>query len=244
MAAVDYFNSQGGSASGDRRRNVREDFHDAPIDTNTSIVALHPWSKSYGMLKRAFDLIASAIALISLSPFLLVIAALVKISSKGEAIFTQIRTGEGGRPFKMYKFRTMVQDAEELKAHLAELNELSGPAFKIKADPRITPIGKVLRKYSLDELPQLINVLKGEMTLVGPRPPVPAEVIKYKTWQIKRLSVKPGLTCIWQVSGRNNIDFDNWVRMDIRYIETASAKTDIKLLFKTISAVASADGAY
>ena len=173
-----------------------------------------------------------------LSPFLLIIAVLIKITSKGPVIFKQERVGLRGRKFYIYKFRTMVHNAEKLKASLLDKNESDGPTFKIKDDPRITKVGKLLRRTGLDELPQLFNVLKGEMSLIGPRPPLPQEVEKYERWQLKRLSVKPGITCTWQViPNRHDILFEKWMKLDIQYIENWSIKKDFLLLFKTIKAI-------
>jgi exopolysaccharide biosynthesis polyprenyl glycosylphosphotransferase len=193
--------------------------------------------------KRAFDMASSAFALVVLSPMLITVAFLVKFTSKGPILFKQKRVGMHGRPFEMLKFRTMVQNAEELKAKLAAQNEMDGPVFKMKHDPRITRIGRWLRKFSVDELPQLINVLRGDMSVVGPRPPVPNEVAKYEAWQRRRLSVRPGLTCIWQVSGRNEISFEEWMYMDLQYIDTWSFSKDIELILRTFPVVLTGRGA-
>lgn len=187
----------------------------------------------YEISKRAIDIIASLLGLIILSPILLIVAILIKLESKGSAIFPQKRIGLNGKEFKMYKFRSMVQDAEELKEKLSKENEMSGPMFKMKNDPRVTKVGKFIRKTSIDELPQLLNILKGEMSLVGPRPSLPKEVAKFEPWMLKRLSVKPGLTCYWQVSGRNNIDFYEWMKLDLQYVNDRSFLLDLKLIFKT-----------
>ena len=184
------------------------------------------------------DIVAASIGLIIASPIMLVVAILIKIEDpKGPIFFSQIRNGAYPGTFKMYKFRSMYIDAEERLQELMHLNEQSGPAFKIKDDPRITKVGKFIRKTSLDELPQLFNVLKGDMSLVGPRPAIPREVEQYTAYQKQRLFVKPGLTCIWQVSGRNNIEFDQWVELDIQYIKTRNLWLDIKLILLTIPAL-------
>ena len=188
----------------------------------------------YDSTKRIIDLMLSVIGLILLSPIIFVACVAIKIESKGPIIFSQDRVGKNNKKFKMYKFRSMVQDAEELKEKLREQNEMSGPMFKMKDDPRITKVGKFIRKTSIDELPQLINVLKGEMSLVGPRPSLPKEVDEFEPWMMERLDVKPGLTCIWQVSGRNNIDFEDWMKLDIKYVRERSTFLDIKLIFKTV----------
>jgi exopolysaccharide biosynthesis polyprenyl glycosylphosphotransferase len=194
-------------------------------------------------LKRLFDITASAVALWFLVPLFLVVAMLIKLTSRGPLLFRQTRVGINGRPFKMLKFRTMVEDAEALKAKLAEQNEMDGPVFKMKKDPRITTVGRFLRKFSIDELPQLINVLRGDMSIVGPRPPVPQEVAKYEAWQRRRLSVRPGLTCIWQVSGRNQISFEEWMYMDMQYIDHWSFWKDVRLILKTVPVVITGHGA-
>ena len=188
----------------------------------------------YEVIKRIIDIVASFTGLIVLSPLMLVVSILIKLESKGEVIFKQKRVGLNGKEFYMYKFRSMVINAEELKAELESQNEMSGPMFKMKDDPRITRIGKFIRKTSIDELPQLINVIKGDMSLVGPRPSLPKEVEEFETWMRERLEVKPGLTCIWQVSGRNNIDFEDWMKLDIKYVRERSFKLDIKLILKTV----------
>lgn len=198
----------------------------------------------FSFSKRLLDLLLSTFAIIALAPLLVMVAIAIKMTSRGSVIFTQERVGLGGKRFKMYKFRTMAVDAEARLKLLSRFNEHSGPIFKMKNDPRITPIGGFLRRYSIDELPQLINILLGQMTIVGPRPPLQSEVDCYEKWQKLRLSVKPGLTCIWQVSGRSRIDFATWVRMDLRYIEKASFFLDIIIIAKTFSAVVRADGAY
>lgn len=188
----------------------------------------------YNIAKRSLDIMASLVGLILLSPIILIVAILIKLESEGPIVFSQKRIGLNKREFKMYKFRSMVQNAEELKEKLQKQNEMSGPMFKMKNDPRVTKVGKFIRKTSIDELPQLINVLKGDMSLVGPRPSLPKEVEKFEPWMLKRLEVKPGLTCYWQVSGRNNIDFEDWMKLDIKYVEDRSFLLDIKLIFKTV----------
>ncbi|MFT5049187.1 MAG: lipopolysaccharide/colanic/teichoic acid biosynthesis glycosyltransferase [Chlamydiales bacterium] len=194
--------------------------------------------------KRALDIITSASLLIVLSPLLFIVGLAVKTTSNGPIIFRQKRVGEGGRPFYFYKFRSMYEDAEERKAELMEDNEADGPVFKIRNDPRFTAIGKLLRTSSIDELPQLWNVFKGDMTLVGPRPPTEDEVPNYELWQLHRLATRGGITCIWQVSGRSDIKFLEWARMDLRYLATKSFWTDLGLLWRTMSAVVSGKGAY
>ncbi len=191
--------------------------------------------------KAIIDVIVSIFVLVVLSPIMLLISALIKLDG-GPVLFKQKRTGLNGRQFNCYKFRTMIVNAESLQKKLLDKNEQEGPVFKIKNDPRVTKIGKFLRKTSLDELPQFINVLKGEMSVVGPRPPIPSEVRQYKRWQHRRLSMKPGITCIWQVSGRNNIPFDQWMKMDMQYIDTWSLKLDIIIILKTIKVIFTGDG--
>jgi exopolysaccharide biosynthesis polyprenyl glycosylphosphotransferase len=195
-------------------------------------------------LKRLFDIASSAVALWMLLPLFAVVMAIIKLTSKGPIFFKQVRTGLHGKPFHMLKFRSMVVNAEELKAKLEAQNEQAGGvAFKMKNDPRITRIGRFIRKYSIDELPQLINVLRGDMSVVGPRPPVPNEVAKYQAWQRRRLSVRPGLTCIWQVSGRNQISFEEWMYMDMQYIDHWSLSQDLGLIFRTFPVVLTGRGA-
>lgn len=187
----------------------------------------------YPIIKRVTDIIISLSALILLSPLLLIVSFLILIDSKGPVIFKQDRVGKNGKIFKMYKFRSMVVNAEELKKKLEKKNEMTGPMFKIKEDPRITKIGKFIRKTSIDELPQLINIIKGEMSLVGPRPSLPSEVEKFEPWMMERLDVLPGLTCYWQVMGRNSIGFKEWMELDIKYVRERNCWIDIKLIFKT-----------
>ena len=188
----------------------------------------------YEAIKRLIDIICSFVGILVLSPLFIIIAIIIKFTSKGPVFFSQKRVGRNGKEFDMYKFRSMVVNAEELKEKLAAQNEMSGPMFKMKDDPRVTKVGKFIRKTSLDELPQLWNVLKGDMSLVGPRPSLPKEVAQFEDWMYKRLEVKPGLTCYWQVSGRNNIDFEDWMKLDIRYVEEKNLWIDIKLIFKTV----------
>jgi exopolysaccharide biosynthesis polyprenyl glycosylphosphotransferase len=194
--------------------------------------------------KRFVDVIGSAAFLIVFSPLYAVIAALIKAEDHGPIFFSQTRVGQFGREFQMYKFRSMCPDAERHLGDVLNRNQhREGVTFKIKDDPRLTRVGKWLRKFSLDELPQFFNVLKGDMSLVGPRPPVPREVALYTLADRRRLAVKPGITCIWQVSGRSEIDFSGQVRLDVQYIETSGLWMDLKLLFKTVPAVVSGKGA-
>ena len=199
--------------------------------------------KAYRMLKRAIDIMASLMVAPLLVPLLSLVALLIYIDSPGKVMFTQLRTGKGGRRFKMYKFRSMVPNAEELKIKYAHLNELTWPDFKITNDPRITRIGKILRKTSLDELPQLLNVLKGDMSLVGPRPTSFAPET-YRLWHTERLEVVPGITGLWQISGRSNIDFDQRLKLDIAYIERQSIWMDICIIARTVGQVFIGEGAY
>ena len=194
-------------------------------------------------VKRLFDIISSSLALAALSPLLVAVAVGIKLTSRGPVFFKQKRVGLHGKSFDMLKFRSMVVNAEAQLAKLQALNEQTGPVFKIKNDPRITRIGRFIRKYSIDELPQLINVLRGEMSVVGPRPPLPKEVEKYSVWQRRRLSVRPGLTCIWQVSGRNQISFEEWMYLDMQYIDNWTLLTDLGLILKTVPVVITGSGA-
>lgn len=194
----------------------------------------HDAHKVYNFFKRIFDLVLSILGIIVLSPIFVIVAILIKLEDKdGKIFFCQDRVGKSGQVFKMFKFRSMVHNAEELKEELLSKNEMTGPMFKMKDDPRITNIGKFIRKTSIDELPQLINVIKGEMSLVGPRPSLPKEVEKFEPWMLKRLEVLPGITCYWQVMGRNNIEFNEWMRLDIKYVAEKNLWLDIKLIFKT-----------
>lgn len=189
------------------------------------------------LVKRLLDLGLSALALLVLSPLLLGIMVAIRLTSPGPIFFSQPRSTLHGREFRMLKFRTMVANAEAIRNDLDGQNEVSGPVFKIKNDPRVTPLGRWLRRYSLDELPQLWNVLKGDMSLVGPRPPIPAEVAHYENWQRRRLSLRSGCTCLWQIGGRNELSFEDWMRLDLKYIDTWSLGLDFQILFKTIGAM-------
>lgn len=197
----------------------------------------------YIFIKRIMDIVFSILGIIVAAPIMTIIAIAVKLDSKGVVIFSQERVGLNGKTFKMYKFRSMVENAEELLDKLQHRNEMTGPMFKIKEDPRVTRVGKFIRKTSLDELPQLFNVLKGEMSLVGPRPNLPREVVKFNRQQKIKLLVKPGLTCYWQVMGRNNVDFDDWMKLDLKYIEDRSIILDLKLIFKTFKVFLGDEGA-
>ncbi|MEG6571111.1 exopolysaccharide biosynthesis polyprenyl glycosylphosphotransferase [[Clostridium] cellulosi] len=198
----------------------------------------------YRAVKRFFDVVLSVLALVVLSPLFLITAIAIKLDSEGEVFYSQLRVGKDGKLFKMYKFRSMCVDADKQLDKLKDLNEKDGPVFKIANDPRVTRVGRIIRKRSIDELPQLINIIKGDMSIVGPRPPLPNEVAQYTPYQMQRLSVKPGLTCYWQISGRSDISFDEWVELDCKYIRESSVWTDIKIILKTIPAVLIGRGAY
>lgn len=189
--------------------------------------------RTYEFVKRAMDIICSFVGLIVLFPILLVVSILIKVEKNGPVIFSQDRVGKNGEKFKMYKFRSMVTNAEELKEKLMKQNERSGPMFKIRDDPRVTKVGRFIRKTSIDELPQLVNILKGDMSIVGPRPSLPKEVKQFEGWMMERLSVKPGLTCYWQIAERGNIDFKEWMKLDVRYVEERNIIIDSILIFKT-----------
>ena len=220
-----------------------EEFDEVAIAIDYSDVLVKE-SILYSVTKRLIDIVGSLCGIILLSPLFLIVAILIKLEDpKGKVFFAQERNGRYPKTFKMYKFRSMVHNAEELLKDLMDRNEQTGPVFKINDDPRITKVGKFIRKTSIDELPQLFNVLKGDMSLVGPRPAIPREVDQYNSYQMQRLAVKPGLTCIWQVSGRNNIGFDEWVEMDIEYIKTRNLWLDIKLIFKTVGVLFGDDNA-
>jgi lipopolysaccharide/colanic/teichoic acid biosynthesis glycosyltransferase len=194
--------------------------------------------------KRALDLLGAAIALVVSSPLLLLAAAAIKLESRGPVFYKSTRIGRGGRPFTFYKLRSMVNGADRHRHHLTHLNEADGPVFKISNDPRITRIGRFLRSTSIDEIPQFFHVLSGSMSLVGPRPPIPEEIAQYEPWQLSRLDVRPGLTCLWQISGRSRIGFQEWMRLDLEYIKHQSFMLDMKILVRTIPAVLSREGAY
>jgi exopolysaccharide biosynthesis polyprenyl glycosylphosphotransferase len=197
-----------------------------------------PYKPAAIATKKFMDITGSVILLLILSPLLLIIALLIKLTSKGPIIYRQARVGLRGRQFDLYKFRTMVADADKIRVDLESKNEMDGPAFKIKDDPRVTPIGKFLRRTGFDELPQLINVLKGEMSLIGPRPPLKSETVQYKRWQLRRLSVKPGLSCFWQIiPDRNSVKFEKWMELDLAYIDNWSLRLDFIILLKTIKTV-------
>ena len=204
-----------------------------------------PSNEAHLALKRALDVAISLLVLGLGMPVIGVAALAIKLSSPGSVLFKQRRMGLNGRVFTLYKFRTMIEDAHERREELAHLNEMNGPVFKVRDDPRVTPVGRWLRRFSLDEIPQLWNVLKGDMSLVGPRPPIPEEVASYHRWHRRRLSMKPGLTCLWQISGRNQIqDFDHWMKLDLQYIDNWSPSLDFKILLRTIPAVLSGKGAH
>lgn len=194
--------------------------------------------------KRVFDLVAGCLLLLASVPVFALLAAVIKLDSPGPVLFNQVRVGRNGVLFIMYKFRTMRTDAEKLKQELMEHNEAGGVIFKMKRDPRITRVGRILRKLSLDELPQVMNVVRGEMSIVGPRPPVPSEVAEYTPADRRRLEARPGLTCLWQVSGRSDIPFDGQVSLDVEYIETRSLWQDLVILVRTVPAVLLGKGAY
>jgi len=200
-------------------------------------------SRSALAVKRAIDVVGSAVLLVAAAPIIGAAALAIRVTSDGPVFFRQMRCGKNGRPFRMVKMRTMCVDAEERKADLMALNEMEGPVFKMREDPRITKVGRILRRWSIDELPQFWNVFIGDMSLVGPRPPVPVEVAMYATFDRRRLSMRPGITCIWQVAGRNEIaSFDDWVKMDLEYIDTWSLINDLRILLRTIPATLGGTG--
>ena len=194
--------------------------------------------------KRFFDLIGAAIALVLTAPILLIAALAIKLESRGPVLYRSTRVGRGGRPFTFIKLRSMVDNAHQHRHRLSHLNECDGPVFKINRDPRVTRVGRFLRATSIDEIPQFVNVLLGQMSLVGPRPPLPEEVAQYEPWQLRRLDVHPGITCLWQVSGRSRIGFQEWMRLDLEYIRCRSFALDLDILIRTVPAVLSREGAY
>ncbi len=201
-------------------------------------------SRLYRFLKRLFDLLVGGVFLVLLIPVFPIIALMIKLDTRGGVLYKQVRVGKDGHLFKFYKFRSMVHNADASLGQVIDLNEQDGPIFKIKTDPRITTVGRFLRRSSLDEIPQIFNVIKGDMSIVGPRPPLPSEVAGYKPWHRRRLEVKPGITCLWQISGRSQISFNEWMRLDLEYLKNRSIKTDFLILLKTLPAVIARKGAY
>jgi len=204
-------------------------------------IAISGWKR---WVKRTIDVVTALVALVVLSPVLALVGLAIVLESPGSPIFRQVRIGKGETPFVLYKFRSMHRAAQEQKQQLAALNEADGPLFKIKDDPRVTAVGRFLRRTSLDELPQLVNVLRGEMSIIGPRPPLPEEVEQYQDWHKKRLQISPGLTGLWQVSGRSELTFDEMVMLDLFYIENWSLGLDLRIALRTIPKVLLGDGAY
>lgn len=198
----------------------------------------------FRFLKRSIDILGSCLGLIVLSPVFLVTAIAIKIDDNGPVFFSQMRTGKNGKDFQFYKFRSMCTNAEALFDKIQEQNEQTGNAFKIKDDPRITKVGKFIRKYSIDELPQLINVIKGDMSIVGPRPILSQQMAACSSHDRQRLAVRPGLTCIWQISGRADIRWEQWVELDLKYIREMSLLNDLKIILKTVPVVLTGDGGY
>ena len=221
-------------------RMYLEQLEDIPLLTFTTT----PNNPNLLALKRVTDVVLSSVLLILSLPLLIIVPPLIKLSSRGPILYKQIRCGLNGRRFLFLKFRSMIDGADEMRKEIEHLNEAMGPVFKIAADPRVTRVGRILRRASIDELPQLINVLRGEMSLVGPRPPLPEEVEWYQPWQRRRLSMKPGITCLWQVSGRSDLSFNEWVDLDLRYIDNWSPWLDAQILLKTVPTVLLRKGAW
>jgi exopolysaccharide biosynthesis polyprenyl glycosylphosphotransferase len=221
-------------------RPVLEELDGVPLLTFTTV----PSNPVLLAGKRLIDVLISVVLIVATLPLQLLAAAAIKLTTRGPALFRQTRCGLNARPFRLVKFRTMIDGAEERLSEVSHLNEMSGPVFKSARDPRLTIVGKILRRFSIDELPQLWNVLRGDMSLVGPRPPLPEEVARYEAWQRRRLSMKPGLTCLWQISGRNEIpDFDRWMALDLKYIDTWTPLLDFKILMLTVPIVLTGKGA-
>ncbi|MCL6520217.1 MAG: sugar transferase [Armatimonadetes bacterium] len=223
---------------GDKELTQKKNSLEEPLEIQS------PLSPLGQIIKRCLDVVISLMMLIILAPLMLLVALAIKLESEGPIIYKQTRVGKNGREFTFYKFRSMFRDADKRLAELRHLNEADGPIFKIKNDPRITKVGRIIRKTSIDELPQLFNVLKGDMSLVGPRPPLPVEVAQYTARDRQRLNVIPGITCLWQISGRSNIGFDRWVELDLEYIRNQSLWLDLKILLLTIPAVIKGTGAH
>jgi lipopolysaccharide/colanic/teichoic acid biosynthesis glycosyltransferase len=217
--------------------------HDDAGAAVTGDVVLHD-TLAYVTGKRLFDLAVGFLVFVLVIPIVPLIALMIKLDSPGPVFYRQDRIGRRGRPFRFYKFRSMYREADRRRAELEGRNEQEGPVFKMKADPRITPVGQFLRRSSMDEIPQIINVLRGEMSIVGPRPPLPVEVARYQPWHRRRLDVKPGITCLWQIAGRSQIGFDEWMRLDVEYLHTRSLRTDVTIFLKTLPAVMARRGAY
>src|SRR5215471_5698034 len=220
-------------------RPILEELEGIPLLSFTTT----PSNPTQLVVKRAIDLVASLLLFVVTLPVQLLAALAIKLSSVGPVYFRQTRCGLNGRHFTLLKFRTMRNGAEGQLEAISHLNEMTGPVFKASKDPRLTPVGRFLRRLSIDELPQLWNVIRGDMSLVGPRPPLPEEVARYEPWQHRRLSMAPGITCLWQVSGRNQVDFDHWMALDLRYFDTWSPMLDLKILLKTVPALLSGRGA-
>lgn len=225
------------------RSKVSENGEVAMTESITTPIKEMETSNYYLLLKRTFDILLSIFALIILSPLLLGTAIAIRVESPGNVIFSQLRTGKDNKPFKIYKFRSMSQNAEKKRNDLLEQNEMDGPVFKIAEDPRITKVGKFIRKFSIDELPQLINIIKGDMSIVGPRPLVIYETEEFTDYENIRHMIKPGLTCYWQIGGRNDISFEEWMELDLKYIKEMSVWTDIKIILKTFKVVLLGEGA-
>ena len=215
-------------------------FGDRPLLT----FAASPADEGRLLLKRLFDVVFALLSLVALAIPMLAIVAAVRLTSPGPALFRQTRCGLNGRRFTFYKFRSMVRDAEQRRHEVSHLNQKDGPAFKAPNDPRLTPIGRWLRRYSIDEWPQFWNILKGEMSFVGPRPAIPEEVEQYETWQRRRLRMRPGLTCLWALHGRDGLDFETWMRYDLEYIDNWSLWLDLKILLRSIPLVLAGRGAH
>lgn len=212
--------------------------------SNKRLQDLAPRVISYRKRKRILDIVGSSFLLIVLFPLMALFALLIKLTSKGPVFFVSPRVGLCGKTFRFYKFRSMYTDAETRLVEIKDQNEREGPIFKMRNDPRITPVGRFMRKFSIDELPQLLNVFLGDMSLVGPRPPLPREVEQYDDYMMQRLSVRPGLTCYWQIMGRSDLTFEQWMELDHRYLNEMSVWVDLKILFLTPLAVLRGDGAY
>ena len=226
------------------RENVAYESLEEQSTAELYLVSSEKEHSAYLLVKRFFDLVISIMALILLSPLLLITMVAIKLEDGGPVIYSQTRVGKNGKPFTFYKFRSMCVNAGEKRLDLKDLNESDGPIFKITKDPRITKVGRIIRKSSIDELPQLRNVLRGDMAIVGPRPPLLNEVAQYTPEQMHRLDVKPGLTCYWQCSGRSNLSFEKWMELDFKYIKERSLWTDFKIILKTVPAVLLGRGAY
>lgn len=252
IAHPDALRNGGATHSSEHVRSTAETwslpFASHPVLARSETLTLAAHARHQGFYlrsgKRMIDVVGALFSLVVLSPLMLLVAIAIKLESRGPVLYRSTRVGKGGRPFEFLKFRSMMDGADQHRETLSHLNEMDGPTFKISRDPRVTRVGRLLRVTSIDEIPQFLNVIRGEMSLVGPRPPIPEEVAQYEPWQLRRLDVRPGITCLWQISGRSTLSFREWMRLDLEYIQHQSFWLDLRILLRTIPAVLSREGAY